>query len=198
MGWNSWNKFHDKFDDATVREMADAMVASGMRDAGYTYIVVDEGWSSYRDSSGNIVGNARFPNMKALADYVHSKGLKIGLYSSPGPQSCGGYMGSYGHEKQDAETFASWGVDYLKYDWCSAFGIYQPTQADLQGAYQKMGEALPATRRPIVYSLCEYGLGDVWTWGADAGGNLWRTTFDISDNWRSMERIGFAQLVLQL
>src|SRR5271170_76666 len=194
MGWNSWNKFHDHFDDATVRQMADAMVASGMSKAGYTYIIVDEGWSSYRDSNGKITGNARFPDMKALADYVHSKGLKIGIYSSPGPQVCGGYKGSYGHEEEDAQTFADWGYDYLKYDWCSAFSIYQPTPADLQGAYQKMGEALQKTGRPIVYSLCEYGLGDVWTWGAKTGGNLWRTTFDIADNWESMERIGFAQL----
>lgn len=194
MGWNSWNKFHDKFDDATVRQMADAMVSSGMKAAGYTYIIVDEGWSSSRDSNGNITGNDRFPDMKALADYVHSKGLKIGIYSSPGPQVCGGYQGSYGHEQQDAQTFANWGYDYLKYDWCSAFGIYQPTPADLQGAYQKMGAALQKTKRPMVYSLCEYGLGDVWTWGAKTGGNLWRTTFDIADNWQSMERIGFAQL----
>jgi alpha-galactosidase len=194
MGWNSWNKFHDHFEDATVRQMADAMVASGMSKAGYTYIIVDEGWSSYRDRNGKITGNARFPDMKALADYVHSKGLKIGIYSSPGPQVCGGYQGSYGHEEEDARTFAEWGYDYLKYDWCSAFSIYQSTPADLQGAYQKMGEALQKTDRPIVYSLCEYGLGDVWTWGAKTDGNLWRTTFDISDNWESMERIGFAQL----
>ena len=194
MGWNSWNKYHDKFDDATVRGMADAMVSSGMSKAGYNYIIVDEGWSSYRDKDGKITGNARFPDMKALADYVHSKGLKIGIYSSPGPQVCGGYQGSYGHEEQDAKTFADWGYDYLKYDWCSAFGIYQPTPADLDGAYQKMGEALAKTGRPIVYSLCEYGLGDVWAWGAKAGGNLWRTTFDISDNWESMEKNGFSQL----
>lgn len=194
MGWNSWNRFHDKFDDATVRQMADAMVASGMSKAGYNYIIVDEGWSSYRDKDGRITGNARFPDMKALADYVHSKGLKIGIYSSPGPQVCGGYQGSYGHEEQDAKTFAEWGYDYLKYDWCSAFGIYQSTPADLEGAYQKMGDALEKTGRPIVFSLCEYGLGDVWTWGAKAGGNLWRTTFDIADNWESMEKIGFAQL----
>jgi alpha-galactosidase len=121
MGWNSWNKFADVFDDSTVRGMADAMVASGMSKAGYTYIVVDEGWTSGRDANGNIVGNGKFPNMKALADYVHSKGLKIGIYSSPGPQSCsgkmgGGYQGSYGHEEQDARTFADWGYDYLKYD----------------------------------------------------------------------------------
>jgi alpha-galactosidase len=194
MGWNSWNRFHDNFDDATVRQMADALVSSGMKDAGYTYIIVDEGWSSYRDKNGKITGNARFPDMKALADYVHSKGLKIGIYSSPGPQVCGGYQGSYGHEEEDAKTFADWGYDYLKYDWCSAFGIYQPTPADLEGAYQKMGEALAKTGRPIAYSLCEYGLGDVWTWGAKTGGNLWRTTFDISDNWDSMEKNGFSQL----
>jgi len=194
MGWNSWNKFHDHFDDATVRAMADAMVSSGMAKAGYTYIIIDEGWSSYRDSQGKITGNARFPNMKALADYVHSKGLKIGIYSSPGPQVCGGYQGSYGHEEEDAQTFADWGYDYLKYDWCSAGGIYQSTASDLEGAYQKMGEALQKTKRPIVYSLCEYGSGDVWKWGAKAGGNLWRTTRDISDNWQSMEKNGFAQL----
>jgi len=194
MGWNSWNKFHDHFDDATVRQMADAMVTSGMDKAGYAYIIVDEGWSSYRDHNGKITGNARFPDMKALADYVHSKGLKIGIYSSPGPQVCGGYQGSYGHEEEDAQTFAGWGYDYLKYDWCSAFSIYQPTRADLEGAYQKMGEALAKTRRPIVYSACEYGLGDIWKWGASAGANLWRTTFDIADNWESMEKIGFAQL----
>ena len=194
MGWNSWNRFQDKFDDATVRAMADAMVSSGMSKAGYNYIIVDEGWSSGRDANGNITGNARFPDMKALADYVHSKGLKIGIYSSPGPQACGGYQGSYGHEEQDAKTFADWGYDYLKYDWCSASVVYQPTQADLEGAYQKMGEALQETKRPMVYSLCEYGRGDVWTWGAKAGGNLWRTTPDIADRWESMDRIGFAQL----
>jgi alpha-galactosidase len=194
MGWNSWNHYHDQFDDKTVRATADALVASGMAAAGYKYVIVDEGWSSSRDKNGNIVGNARFPDMKALAEYVHSKGLKIGIYSSPGPQVCGGYQGSYGHEEQDAKTFAEWGYDYLKYDWCGANRIYEKTQADLQGAYQKMGEALAKSGRPIVYSLCEYGWGDVWTWGAKAGGNLWRTTGDISDHWESMDRIGFANL----
>jgi alpha-galactosidase len=194
MGWNSWNHYHDHFDDATVRQTADALVASGMSKVGYTYIIVDEGWSSGRDANGNIVGNARFPDMKALADYVHSKGLKIGIYSSPGPRVCGGYEGSYGHEEQDAKTFAGWGYDYLKYDWCGARSIYDGTPAELQGAYQKMGEALQKTGRPIVYSLCEYGMGDVWKWGGKTGGNLWRTTGDIADNWQSMERNGFAQL----
>ncbi|MGA2328476.1 MAG: glycoside hydrolase family 27 protein [Bryobacteraceae bacterium] len=199
MGWNSWNKFQDVFDDATVRQMADAMVSSGMSKAGYTYIVVDEGWSSGRDANGNIVGNGKFPDMKALANYVHSKGLKIGIYSSPGPQSCsgrmgGGYQGSFGHEEQDARTFGKWGYDYLKYDWCSAGSVYSSTREDNQGAYQKMGEALLKTGRPIVYSLCQYGMHDVWKWGAKAGGNLWRTTDDIADRWDSMERIGFAQI----
>jgi len=194
MGWNSWNKFHDRFDDATVRGMADAMVSSGMAKAGYTYIIVDEGWSSGRDANGKITGNARFPDMKALADYVHSKGLKIGIYSSPGPQVCGGYQGSYGHEEEDAQTFADWGYDYLKYDWCGASFVYQRTPEELEGAYQKMGDALAKSGRSIVFSLCEYGWGDVWKWGAKAGGNLWRTTGDISDKWASMDRIGFAQL----
>ena len=194
MGWNSWNKFRNTIDDATVRGMADAMVSSGMSKVGYTYVVVDEGWSSSRDAKGNIIGNEKFPDMKRLADYVHSKGLKIGIYSSPGPQACGGYQGSYGHEVEDAMTFAAWGMDYLKYDWCSARRIYQPTREELQGAYQKMGDALLRTGRPIVYSLCEYGLGDVWEWGAKVGANLWRTTYDISDHWTSMESIGFSQL----
>jgi alpha-galactosidase len=197
MGWNSWNHYHDRFDDATVRQTADAMISSGMAAAGYKYIIVDEGWSSSRDANGDIIGNSRFPDMKALADYVHSKGLKIGIYSSPGPQVCGGYQGSYGHEEQDAKTFAAWGYDYLKYDWCGARRVYQRASADLQGAYQKMSEALAKSNRPIVYSLCEYGWGDVWKWGAKAGGNLWRTTGDISDHWESMDRIGFAQLDIQ-
>ena len=199
MGWNSWNKFQDVFDDATVRGMADAMVSSGMAKAGYTYIVVDEGWTSGRDANGRITGNGKFPDMKALAAYVHSKGLKIGIYSSPGPQSCsgkmgGGYQGSFGHEEEDASTFADWGYDYLKYDWCSAGGVYSNTTEDNQGAYQKMGEALLKTGRAIVYSLCQYGSHDVWKWGAKTGGNLWRTTGDIADRWDSMERIGFANI----
>ena len=129
--------------------------------------------------------------MRALADYVHSKGLKLGIYSSPGPFTCAGYEGSYGHEADDARTYAAWGIDYLKYDWCAAGRLY--TDGDMPAIYQKMGDALRATGRPIVYSLCEYGRQDVWTWGADAGGNLWRTTGDIADNWESMSRIGFGQ-----
>ena len=191
MGWNSWNHFGDKVDDAIVRETADAMVRNGMAAAGYVFINIDDTWERGRDAKGSMVPNAKFPNMKALADYVHSRGLKLGIYSSPGPATCGGYEGSYGHEEQDAKSFAEWGIDYLKYDWCSAGRIYK--NSDLQAAYQKMGLALVRCGRPIVYSLCEYGMGDVWIWGPKVSANLWRTTGDIQDNWKSMAEIGFNQ-----
>jgi alpha-galactosidase len=184
MGWNSWNLFAEKVDDQTVRTMADAMVSSGMKDAGYIYVNIDDTWEGTRDASGVLSTNKKFPDMKALADYVHSKGLKIGIYSSPGPRTCGGYPASYGYEDQDAKMYAAWGIDYLKYDWCSADTIYKDDK--LQPVYQKMGDALQATGRPIVYSLCEYGRGDVQKWGPAVGGNLWRTTGDIRDEWDSM------------
>ncbi len=184
MGWNSWNLFAGKIDEQTVRTMADAMVSSGMRDAGYVYVNIDDTWQGVRDAQGNLAPNHKFPDMKALADYVHSKGLKLGIYSSPGPRTCAGYPGSYGHEEQDAKTYASWGIDYLKYDWCSAGMIYKDDQ--LRPVYQKMGDALHATSRPIVFSLCEYGNGAVQNWGAEVDGNLWRTTGDIRDEWSSM------------
>ena len=189
MGWNSWNKFAEKVDDQAVRGMADAMVSSGMKDAGYIYVNIDDTWEGQRDARGNIQSNSKFPDMKALADYVHSKGLKIGIYSSPGPKTCAGYEGSYQHEEQDAKTWAAWGIDYLKYDWCSAEKVYKPS--DMPAVYKKMGDALKATGRPIVYSLCQYGLQRVWEWGASIGGNLWRTTGDIEDKWDSMSAIGF-------
>jgi alpha-galactosidase len=191
MGWNSWNHFAERVDDKVVRETADAMVSSGMAAAGYVYVNIDDTWELGRDVAGNIVPNKKFPDMKALADYVHSKGLKIGIYTSPGPLTCGGYAGSYGHEEQDARTYASWGIDYLKYDWCSASRLYPNT--GLRASYQKMGEALLNSGRPIVYSLCEYGSEEVWTWGPKVAGNLWRTTGDIQDNWKSMSNIGFNQ-----
>ena len=184
MGWNSWNKFAGRVDDKAVREIADAMVASGMRDAGYVYINIDDTWEAPRDQSGNITTNTKFPDMKALADYVHSKGLKIGIYSSPGPLTCAQYTASYKYEEQDAKTWAAWGIDYLKYDWCSASNVYHPNE--MKSAYRKMGLALLATKRPIVFSLCQYGLLDVGEWGASVGGNLWRTTGDIRDSWNSM------------
>jgi alpha-galactosidase len=197
MGWNSWNKFAGRVDDASVRGMADAMVSSGMRDAGYVYINIDDTWELGRDAQGNVTTNKKFPDMKALADYVHSRGLKIGIYSSPGPKTCAGYEGSYAHVAQDAKTYASWGIDYLKYDLCSDLDVYKDDAPTLQAIYQEMGEALQATHRPIIYSLCEYGRAQVWTgWGEASGGNLWRTTGDISDHWQSMDRIGFSQLKL--
>ena len=191
MGWNSWNKFAGRVDDATVRAMADAMASNGMKDAGYTYINIDDTWEGERDAQGNIQTNKKFPDMKALADYVHGKGLKLGIYSSPGPNTCAGYEGSYAHEEQDAKTYAAWGIDYLKYDWCGARNLY--TDAEMQAIYQKMGDALQATGRPIVYSLCQYGRQEVWKWGPEVSGNLWRTTGDIRDAWDSMTKIGFAQ-----
>jgi alpha-galactosidase len=191
MGWNSWNKFAGRIDDASVRGIADAMASNGMKAAGYQYINIDDTWEGERDAQGNIQTNKKFPDMKALADYVHRKGLKLGIYSSPGPNTCAGYEGSYAHEEQDARTYAAWGIDYLKYDWCGARTLY--TDEEMPALYQKMGDALLATRRPIVYSLCQYGRLDVWKWGADAGGNLWRTTGDIRDAWDSMTRIGFGQ-----
>ncbi len=184
MGWNSWNLFGEKIDDKTVREIADAMVASGMRDAGYVYVNIDDTWQGVRDANGVLSSNRKFPDMKALADYLHGKGLKLGIYSSPGPRTCAGYPGSYGHEEQDARTFAAWGVDYVKYDWCSAGDIYSVDS--MHAVYQKMGDALRATGRPIVFSLCSYGWGGVEKWGTSAGGNLWRTTDDIIDSWQSM------------
>ncbi len=196
MGWNSWNKFAGKITDADVRTMADAMVSSGMAKLGYVYINIDDTWEGGRGPDGRITTNRKFPDMKALAGYVHSKGLKIGIYSSPGPKTCAGYEGSFGHEEEDAKTFADWGIDYLKYDLCSARAIYPSTEANHEGLYQKMGAALQQSGRPVVFSLCQYGENDVWTWGSKVGGNLWRTTGDIRDTWDSMDKIGFSQLAI--
>jgi alpha-galactosidase len=191
MGWNSWNKFAGRVNDEDVREMADAMASNGMKAAGYQYINIDDTWQGSRDTQGNITPNKKFPDMKALAGYVHSKGLKIGIYSSPGPNTCAGYEGSFGHEEQDARTYAAWGFDYLKYDWCGDRNIY--TDEDMRAVYQIMGDALRKAGRPIVYSLCQYGRDDVWKWGPEVGGNLWRTTGDIRDTWDSTTKIGFSQ-----
>ena len=191
MGWNSWNKFARKVTDELVRETADAMASNGMKDAGYEYINIDDTWEAGRDAHGNIQTNEKFPDMKALADYIHGKGLKIGIYSSPGPKTCANFEGSFQHEEQDAKTYASWGIDYLKYDWCSASRVYD--YHSMQAAYAKMGKALLESGRSIVYSLCQYGLLNSSEWGPKVGGNLWRTTGDISDNWSSMSKIGFDQ-----
>jgi alpha-galactosidase len=199
MGWNSWNHFAGKIDDATVRAQADAMVSSGMRDAGYIYINIDDTWQGERDTQGVIQANSRFSDMKALADYVHGKGLKLGIYSSPGPKTCAGFAGSYGHEEQDAQAYAAWGMDYLKYDLCSfgkimeAAGSPEAAHRLMVDAYTKMNKALLKTGRPMVYSLCQYGADAVWRWGTSVGGNSWRTTGDISDKYSSMTLIGFGQ-----
>ncbi len=181
MGWNSWNHFACDVSSKLVRETADAMAASGMRDAGYRYVVIDDCWQVGRDASGRIVADSqRFPEgMKALADYVHSKGLLFGLYTDAGRKTCQGRPGSYGHEEIDAKTYAEWGVDYTKVDWCYAEGIDAPSQ------YAKIRDALANAGRPIVFSICEWGSNQPWEWAADVG-NLWRTTGDISDSWNSM------------
>lgn len=199
MGWNSWNHFAKAVDDKTIREQADAMVASGMRDAGYLYVNIDDTWEGDRDANGELHPNSKFPDMKALADYVHSKGLKLGIYSSPGAKTCAGYAASLGHEDQDAAMFARWGIDYLKYDLCGLRDeMKKLPDADARrkmmiDAYVTMQKALQKTGRPIVYSLCEYGDSAVWRWGASVGGNLWRTTGDINDTYDRMAIIGFGQ-----
>ncbi len=188
MGWNSWNVFREAVDDQSVRAMADVMVSSGLRDAGYRYVTIDDGWQGKRDATGVLHANAKFPDMKGLVDYVHARGLKIGIYSSPGPVTCTGYVGSHGHEAQDAKTFAEWGFDLLKYDWCSA-GIIYDTKVEMQARYQIMGAALQATGRDIVYSLCQYGLYDVGRWGNAVGGHMWRTGGDSieGDLWHAVD-----------
>jgi alpha-galactosidase len=178
MGWNSWNKFGCDINEKVIRQAADQMVASGMKDAGYTYIVIDDCWHGQRDAHGDIQPDKeRFPSgIKTLADYVHSRGLKFGIYSDAGTKTCAGRPGSRGHEFQDAQQYAAWGVDYLKYDWCNT-----GTQ-NAQASYGTMSQALQATGRPIVFSLCEWGTNKPWLW-AQGIGDLWRTTGDIWDHW---------------
>ncbi len=178
MGWNSWNKFGCDVSEPLIKSMADAIVSSGMRDAGYQYVIIDDCWQVGRDAQGDIVADAkRFPSgMKALADYIHAQGLKFGIYSDAGTETCAGRPGSRGHEYQDAAQYAAWGVDYLKYDWCKS------GKEDAQAAYTTMRDALAASGRPIVFSLCEWGTSKPWLWAQDVG-NLWRTTGDITDCW---------------
>jgi alpha-galactosidase len=195
MGWNSWNFFANRVTDQDIRNAADQLVATGMKDAGYVYVNIDDAWQGERDANGVLHSNAKFPDMKALADYVHSKGLKLGIYSSPGPKTCAGFAGSLDHEAQDAQLYASWGIDYLKYDLCSYMPAVMMKQAPgdkaaqmrlMVAAYGKMDKALKATGRPIVYSLCQYGWDAVWEWSPSVGANLWRTTDDIQPNWNSV------------
>jgi len=187
MGWNSWNVWAGAVDDGKVREAADYLVSSGLAAHGYQYLNIDDTWEGGREAAGEVGTNAKFPDMKILADYVHSKGLKLGIYSSPGPKTCAGFVGSLGHEFQDARSYARWGIDYLKYDWCSC------QSPDPQAPYRLMRRALDGCGRDIVFSFCQYGMAEVWKWGAQVGGNLWRTSGDIGDSWGSMAGIGFSQ-----
>ncbi len=185
LGWNSWNKFACNVSESLIKGAADSLVSSGMKDAGYQYIVIDDCWQVSRDAEGNIVPDAkRFPNgIKAVADYVHSKGLKFGIYSDAGTGTCQNRPGSRGYEFQDARQYAAWGVDYLKYDWCN-----HSTQ-DSQASYSIMRDALAKSGHPIVFSLCEWGSTKPWLWAKDVG-NLWRTTGDIVDHWSGKEKWG--------
>jgi len=208
MGWNSWNCFAGAVSQEHVKSAADAMVKSGLINHGWTYINVDDFWQNHRDSkdptlhgpfrdqNGVVVPNSRFPDMRGMADYIHSLGLKAGLYSSPGPWTCGGCTGSWQHEQQDAETYAKWGFDYLKYDLCSYHDVVPSCSTDLsegEKPYRVMGEFFKRQSRDLVFSLCQYGELDVWKWGAEVRGNSWRTTGDITDTWGSMSGIGFNQ-----
>ncbi len=195
MGWNDWYTHYDRVTDAVMRDAANAMVASGMADFGYQYVNIDDAWmvkpgsddpmlgGAPRDADGAIRPNRRFPDMKALAAYIHSKGLKAGLYSSPGPLTCAEFAGSYQHEKADAQKFADWGFDFLKYDWCSYGSLVPPkghrTTEDYNKPYTLMGNLLKEQSRDIVFNLCQYGQGDVWSWGDSVGANSWRTTGDL-------------------
>ncbi len=191
MGWNSWNKFGCNVSEDLIKGAADAIVSSGMKDAGYEYVVIDDCWQVSRDAGGNIVADAqRFPSgIKALADYVHSRGLKFGIYSDAGVKTCAGRLGSSGHEYQDALQYAAWGVDYLKYDWCHT------GKANAEWAYSTMRDALKASGRPIVFSICEWGTAKPWLWAKDVG-NLWRTAGDISDCWdcKKKDALSFVKI----
>jgi alpha-galactosidase len=183
MGWNSWNKFGCNVSEDLIKSVADAIATNGMKDAGYQYVVIDDCWQVSRDANGNIAADPKqFPSgIKALSDYVHSKGLKFGLYSDAGAKTCAGRPGSQGHEYQDALQYARWGADYLKYDWCNT------GTRNAEEAYLTMSTALLSTGRPIVFSICEWGTAKPWLWGKGTG-NLWRTTGDISDKWTSKKK----------
>lgn len=187
MGWMTWNYFGENINEQVIREMADAMKASGMVAAGYRYIMIDDGWQGGRDNKNNIIPDSKkFPSgIKALADYIHSLGMKLGIYSDAAPLTCAGYTASLNFEEQDAATFASWGIDYLKYDYCNA----PSDSATAKARYKKMADALRKTQRDIVFSVCEWGQRQPWNWAANAGGQLWRTTYDVRDSWKSLTSI---------
>ena len=192
MGWNDWYTHYDHVTDQLVRQAADAMISSGMADYGYQYVNIDDCWMTKpgsdnpelkgepRDADGAIRPNGRFPDMAALTAYIHTRGLKAGIYTGPGPRTCGSFTASYKHEEIDARTFAKWGFDFLKYDWCSYTEVAGgKTLADYKRPYELMGGILPKMERDIVFNLCQYGMGDVWNWGGEVGGHAWRTTGDL-------------------
>ena len=193
MGWNHWYAHYNRITDAMVRQAADAMIQSGMADVGYQYVNIDDCWMNaprskdpmrvgpLRDERGNMVPNQHFPDMVALTSFIHSKGLKSGIYSSPGSLTCGGFAGSWQHEEQDAQQFAAWGFDFLKYDWCSYNKIAGKDKSleALQKPYLQMGSILKSLDRDMVFNLCQYGMGDVWKWGGEVGGHCWRTSGDL-------------------
>jgi alpha-galactosidase len=197
MGWNSWNCWGLSVSQEKVKASAQAMIDKGLTNYGWSFINIDDGWeANKRNENGEIITNKKFPDMKGLGNYLHAEGLKFGIYSSPGPLTCGGYLGSYKHELQDAQTYANWGVDFLKYDWCSYENIHSVSDTSLlsfQAPYTLMYDAIKKQNRDMVYSLCQYGMKEVWKWGASVGGNLWRTTGDIDDTWESFKGIGFSQ-----
>jgi len=213
MGWSTWYMAYANISDKLVREQADAMVSSGLADHGYQYVNIDDGWNIKpgsddpivggppRDENGNLRTSKNFPDMNALTDYVHSKGLKIGIYISPGPLTCARFEGSYGHEEQDARQFARWGFDFLKYDWCGYSKVAKDKSVEeLKKPYVKMGAILKTLDRDFVYNLCQYGMGNVWEWGRETGGNFWRTFGDVGGGkhddralWRNMTKMGFGQ-----
>ena len=195
MGFNDWYSYYNRVTAGQMRQAADNLVSSGMADAGYQFVNVDDCWMGPRDAAGNITGNTNFPAVNVLVDYIHAKGLKAGVYTSPGPRTCAGYMGSFGHEAQDAAQFAAWGFDFLKYDWCSYGHIAAsgsplepdmphydkkaPTLESMQYPYRKMGALLQLQNRDMVFNLCQYGMGAVWKWGREIGGQSWRTGGDL-------------------
>ena len=192
MGWNSWYIHFNSISEKAMRAAADAMIDSGMADVGYMYVNIDDCWmkrrddTPYRDADGTILCNDRFPDIAGMVDYIHSKGLRAGIYTSPGPWTCGRYVGAYGHEQQDARTFAAWGFDFLKYDWCSYGEIYKQRLKksnnellEKQRPYQQMGNILKSLDRDLVFNLCQYGMNEVWKWGDQVGGHCWRTTGDV-------------------
>ena len=198
LGWNSWNAFGIDVTEQDVRAAARVLVDSGLADLGWTAVNIDDGWEGDRDRHGRLQPNQKFPDLAGLCSDLHALGLRVGIYSSPGPRTCGGYEGSAGHEIEDAQSFGEWGIDYLKYDWCSAGPIDDGTALeDLVAPYARMRAALDRVDRDIVFHACQYGFGKPWEWGrARAGANAWRTTGDIEDSWESVDAIGFGQRAL--